>query len=88
MYIYVHIFNACGRLGKTLQDAEKQIMFHALEQMEQDSVAYLVLAVQMLKEVNLAASGTCAFLVEGNLKKTFLYKLILKVNANIFKRNQ
>lgn len=28
MYIHVHIFNACGRLDKTLQDVEKQITFH------------------------------------------------------------
>ena len=44
VYIYIHIFNFSGRLDKTLQDAEKQIIFHAVEQMDKDSIAYLVLA--------------------------------------------
>lgn len=55
MYIYMHIFNVCGRLDKTLQDAEKQVVFHALEQIDQNSIAYLVLAVWVLVEVNLVA---------------------------------
>lgn len=51
MYTYVNIcvciFNVCGKLDKTLQDAdlEKQVMFHALKQVEQDCRAYLVLTV-------------------------------------------
>lgn len=55
MYIYMHIFNVCGRLDKTLQDAEKQVVFHAIEQIDQNSIAYLVLAVWVLVEVNLVA---------------------------------
>jgi len=47
VYIYVHFLNVCDNLDKTLEDIdlEKQVMFHALEQMEQDFIAYIVLAV-------------------------------------------
>lgn len=44
VYIYIHIFNVSGRLDEILQDAEKQIIFHAVEHMDKDSIAYLVLA--------------------------------------------
>lgn len=41
-YIFLHIFKVCGRLNKTLQVAENHMIFHALEQIDQDSIACLV----------------------------------------------
>lgn len=43
--VCMHVPNACDRLDNTLQDAEKQMMFHALEEMDQDTIAGLVLAI-------------------------------------------